>query len=391
MQGDSARAGELAAESLRLAREWDTPKALAIALRAQALSTGELEPLEAARAALAGTPWRLEAARVGVDLGAALRRAGRRRAAREQLEPAMDLAHACGAAGLAERAAGELRALGTRPRRHAVTGRDALTPGERRVAVLAAGGAGNRAIAQELFITVATVETHLRARVPQAGHRRPFRAAGRAGDGIAPPPVGLELAAALCADRVRHRSQGAQMQSIRGRLAGLAVVAAAAGLAGPAAADASFTASVDTANKRVKFTGTDAPEQLKISGMATLSHNATGPGFTDAYDFDTSQPGTQYVTSSPVAPTSIYVVGRGGDDRIEMAAETAELLANGGEGDDVLTGSALRDHLEGALGDDHLWGRGSTDRMFGQRRRRQHLLERPGRRHRPDRRRPRRR
>ena len=48
-----------------------------------------------------------------------------------------------------------------------------------------------------------------------------------------------------------------------------------------------------------------------------------------------------------------------------MAAETAELFATGGAGDDVLTGSALRDHLEGGLGDDHLWGRGSTDRMFG--------------------------
>ena len=73
----------------------------------------------------------------------------------------MDLAHACGAAGLAHHAAEELRALGSRPRRHAVTGRDALTASERRVAHLAARGLTNREIAQQLFVTMATVETHL--------------------------------------------------------------------------------------------------------------------------------------------------------------------------------------------------------------------------------------
>ena len=118
--------------------------------------------LEEALGVLDGTPWRLDRARAGVDLGAALRRAGRRRQAREHLVAAMDQAARCGAAALAERAAEELRATGARPRRHAVTGRDALTAGERRVAVLAAEGRSNREIAQELFITVATVETHLR-------------------------------------------------------------------------------------------------------------------------------------------------------------------------------------------------------------------------------------
>jgi DNA-binding CsgD family transcriptional regulator len=38
---------------------------------------------------------------------------------------------------------------------------DALTPSEERVARLAAAGRTNRDIAQELFITLATVETHL--------------------------------------------------------------------------------------------------------------------------------------------------------------------------------------------------------------------------------------
>jgi DNA-binding CsgD family transcriptional regulator len=73
----------------------------------------------------------------------------------------MGLAHACGASPLAERAAGELRASGARPRRRAITGLDALTPSEERVAWLASTGRTNRDIAQELFITLATVETHL--------------------------------------------------------------------------------------------------------------------------------------------------------------------------------------------------------------------------------------
>ena len=46
--------------------------------------------------------------------------------------------------------------------RAALTGPDALTAGERRVTALAAEGASNRQIAEHLFITQATVETHLR-------------------------------------------------------------------------------------------------------------------------------------------------------------------------------------------------------------------------------------
>ena len=56
----------------------------------------------------------------------------------------------------------ELLAAGARPRRAALTGPDALTAGERRVAALAADGASNRQIAEHLFVTQATVETHLR-------------------------------------------------------------------------------------------------------------------------------------------------------------------------------------------------------------------------------------
>src|SRR5204863_2185305 len=66
------------------------------------------------------------------------------------------------AAGLAAEVKRELLAAGARPRRAALTGPDALTAGERRVAALAADGLSSRQIAEHLFVTQATVETHLR-------------------------------------------------------------------------------------------------------------------------------------------------------------------------------------------------------------------------------------
>jgi DNA-binding CsgD family transcriptional regulator len=105
---------------------------------------------------------RLEHARALVEFGAALRRANQRAAAREPLRAGLDLAYRCGAGRLAHRAATELRATGARPRRAVLTGLEALTPSERRVAELAAGGMSNPEIAQALFVTLNTVEGHLR-------------------------------------------------------------------------------------------------------------------------------------------------------------------------------------------------------------------------------------
>jgi DNA-binding CsgD family transcriptional regulator len=62
---------------------------------------------------------------------------------------------------LARRARRELHAAGARPRRDALSGIDALTPAEHRVATLAAQGCSNPEIAQRLYITRRTVETHL--------------------------------------------------------------------------------------------------------------------------------------------------------------------------------------------------------------------------------------
>jgi DNA-binding CsgD family transcriptional regulator len=96
-----------------------------------------------------------------IELGAALRRGGHRADAREPLALGLERAQRCGAATLAQRGLTELQATGARPRRLMVTGRDALTPSERRIATLAGEGRSNREIAQTLFVTTKTVETHL--------------------------------------------------------------------------------------------------------------------------------------------------------------------------------------------------------------------------------------
>jgi DNA-binding CsgD family transcriptional regulator len=62
---------------------------------------------------------------------------------------------------LAARAHDELQAAGARPRRAALTGPHALTAAEHRVANLAADGHSNRQIAEQLYVTRRTVETHL--------------------------------------------------------------------------------------------------------------------------------------------------------------------------------------------------------------------------------------
>ena len=157
-------ARELAQTELKFAHRAGRPRAIGIALRVCALLTGEkdrIELLEQSVALLEPSPARLELAHSLIELGAALRRAGDRSAAREPLRRALDLAHRCGATPLAERARDEALAAGARPRRPWTTGVQALTPSELRVARLAAQRLSNRDIAQALFITTKTVSDHL--------------------------------------------------------------------------------------------------------------------------------------------------------------------------------------------------------------------------------------
>jgi DNA-binding CsgD family transcriptional regulator len=106
---------------------------------------------------------RLEYAISLLELGAAIRRAGRRSEAREPLGKALELARACGADSVTVRAHDELVTAGARPRRDPTESRSNLTASELRVARMAAEGMTNREIAQALFLTENTIETHLRS------------------------------------------------------------------------------------------------------------------------------------------------------------------------------------------------------------------------------------
>jgi DNA-binding NarL/FixJ family response regulator len=117
--------------------------------------------LNQALSVLAQSPARLEHARVLIDIGATFRAAGQRREAREPLLDGLAAAARCGGRALELRARTELAAIGIRPRGSERAGPDSLTPSEQRVAELAATGATNREIAQTLFVTEKTVETHL--------------------------------------------------------------------------------------------------------------------------------------------------------------------------------------------------------------------------------------
>ena len=162
--GEPDTARRLSDEELELARAFGARRALGVALRAAGLVAGGPRGealLGEAIEVLAGPDTRLEQARALADLGALLRRRNQRVEARQLLRQAVDTAHRLGAEPLARRAETELRATGAKPRRVLLSGLEALTASERRIAELAAEGLTNREIAQTLFVTARTVEGHL--------------------------------------------------------------------------------------------------------------------------------------------------------------------------------------------------------------------------------------
>ena len=151
-------------DELTLADRLGAPRPLGVALCARALVCPprlQIEILHESVDLLRGTSARLDYARALCELGSALRRYGARGNAREPLQEALQLAHECDALPLAERARRELIVVGARPRRHAVTGIEALTARERQASELAAHGLTNRQIATLMFVTPNTVEYHL--------------------------------------------------------------------------------------------------------------------------------------------------------------------------------------------------------------------------------------
>jgi DNA-binding CsgD family transcriptional regulator len=111
---------------------------------------------------LSATPIRPELARAHLLYGEWLRRQGRRVDGRQQLRAAYDMFAEMGAEGFAERARRELLATGEKVRKRAIDTQNALTPQEEHIARLARDGRTNVEISAELFLSVRTVEWHLR-------------------------------------------------------------------------------------------------------------------------------------------------------------------------------------------------------------------------------------
>ncbi len=205
-RGERDEALGIIASEIAAGREFGAPRPLGAALRAAGLITGGdagVELLDEAVTILRGSPARLELARAETDLGASLRRQGRRQKARTHLRHGLDLAQSCGATVIAQRAHEELVIAGARPRRLRISGLESLTSSEHRVASMAADGLSNRDIAEALFVTENTVEVHLvrtyrkldiSSRTELAGALRPDRSPSRpVADAARPRPARVAL------------------------------------------------------------------------------------------------------------------------------------------------------------------------------------------------------
>ena len=141
-----------------------TPLASALLARSEALATtgpeaeaGFVRAIEL----LSNPKINFELAKTQLLFGEWLRRQGRRRDARPQLQAAYEELDALGVDYLADRAKVELAATGEHARKRTYDTQDDLTPQEAQVARMAAQGARNTEIAHRLFISPATVEYHL--------------------------------------------------------------------------------------------------------------------------------------------------------------------------------------------------------------------------------------
>jgi DNA-binding CsgD family transcriptional regulator len=162
--GRPGEATEVIGRLAELAAAQQHPWGLATADRAKAVAALAAGYNDAAAAQLAGAAAAYRALGLGWDaarallvLGRAQRRAKKRAAARDSLQQAQSLFEELGCPGWAGAAAAQLDRVSGR--RAAPAG--GLTPGERRVAELAAAGLSNKQVAARLYLSDRTVEAHL--------------------------------------------------------------------------------------------------------------------------------------------------------------------------------------------------------------------------------------
>jgi DNA-binding CsgD family transcriptional regulator len=162
--GDTAIADQALARLSQRAAASETPWARGLLARARALVANGDEAGDHFRSALdelGGSTIATDTARTQLLYGEWLRRARRRKQAREPLHEALDFFESVGASGFASRARAELAATGEHVRSRSAPV-DVLTPQEAQIARLASSGERNREIAAQLYITTSTVEYHLR-------------------------------------------------------------------------------------------------------------------------------------------------------------------------------------------------------------------------------------
>ncbi|CNF54265.1 regulatory protein [Mycobacterium tuberculosis] len=162
---EASRRGEAAAAvakaERRAALNPGVPFFTAVAAHARGLLDGDAASVERAVESLRGIARPLELASALEDAGRLLMESDRGAAAEHLAEA--ETVYAGAGAGHAAARVRRLRPAGRRrtKRRRAAQGWDALTPAEQRVASLVAEGASNRQAAERLFLSPATVGTHL--------------------------------------------------------------------------------------------------------------------------------------------------------------------------------------------------------------------------------------
>ncbi|GAA4930684.1 LuxR family transcriptional regulator [Streptomonospora halophila] len=165
----AVRCGEasVAESALASLTERTTPSgtdvALGVAAGARALVRGTEDDYRESVEHLARSPLAPDLARAHLRFGEWLRRAGRRRDAREHLRTAHERLSRIGMEAFARRAATELRATG-----EVVAGRsehayDRLTMQEMHIARHVAAGATTKEVAARLFLSPRTIDAHLRS------------------------------------------------------------------------------------------------------------------------------------------------------------------------------------------------------------------------------------
>jgi DNA-binding CsgD family transcriptional regulator len=166
--GRASEAGDHAAALEQQAQRLDLRSARARALRLRGLVEAATGRYPEAIGLLSDALTEFEAlaqpfdlALAEADLGACLRRAGRRRAATQRLRHAEATLARLGAAPYLARVRQELAACGLRPARDGMAAGEQLTPAEFAVARLVASGKSNREVATELVLSTKTVEHHL--------------------------------------------------------------------------------------------------------------------------------------------------------------------------------------------------------------------------------------